>query len=202
MKWTRRHRTLSASGTVVLFSALGLLWVNAVRAKRTRDHRETLHTKALYAIEMGDMDEAVAWIAQADELDSSDPTGHLILATGFARGGRKPRSMRRSHGHARAVFPRNPASSRPPSTTPPLLCLLSLNDASRYAERSAHRDRCRAGSQALLARVRALPAVQRPGRFGRSDEALVELQGHVRPSEPLFTLLEALVSRPRRHARR
>jgi serine/threonine protein kinase len=89
VKWARRHPAVASTAGVGLVGASLVLWLlgnlSTSEEARTEAERNTLYESARLALKENQVDRAIELIGEATSLDALDPTGHLILALGFAK---------------------------------------------------------------------------------------------------------------------
>jgi len=198
IKWVRRHPAVSAFSCVGLGLALAAIWLgkslSSSVAARTDAERNTLYERAKSALELNDLDGAIAFVAEAQTLDPHDPTGHLILASGFARFGRRTEMDRELRAAADNGFRMNGQDLETGiDHLAYALHLMSAGDLALYRQAEEHLrkalelDRLLPSSHYLLFQLHLVL-----GHEDLAREDLAAFQGRLGTGNPFWTVAEAL----------
>jgi tetratricopeptide (TPR) repeat protein len=150
---------------------------------------------AQWAIQVDDLENAKALIAEADGLGSPDPTGHLILAAGYARSGRLPEIAQELRLAREMGFRDDPAELETALEHAGYgLYLQSRREIALYPEAERHLEKALELDPRLYGLELALYQVRIAAEDVQGARvALQSYQSHLPTGEPLFQIVEALL---------
>jgi tetratricopeptide (TPR) repeat protein len=198
-KWARRHPTWSVGLCLTGLALPSLAWMAGVNARERDQRRQAQHERFLlnaqWMSEVGHMERAATLVEAALALDASDPTGHLILAAGYARLGRIP-ERNVELGRARQLGFGESAEGLDSALEHGAygLYLMSQLDPDDYAEAEQHLrlalelDPEHHGFLFSLYQMHIAN-----GRVDEAVAALVTFRDRLPPVEPLFQVVDALL---------
>jgi serine/threonine protein kinase len=198
VKWSRRHPGVCATLAVGLMGLLSVLWLasdSATLARaRTDAERDTLYTRAQYALEMNDLDGAVALIREAAALDPGDVTGHLILAQGFAKFSRVAEMEQQIYAAIAKGFSIDGSGLEAGIDHLAFgLYLMSSRDPTTYPRAEEHlREALALDSSLYSAHYSLYQLHSELGQFEAALEDLSAFQGHLATGNPFYVVAEAL----------